>query len=86
MGKLRLSVHRNNEVHQRYDCMRYHVRIRRSAVSVMTVSIPLESLPFRVSLPLSLIATFPAISLSVLQLRIRNHKVLPPGDKTNSSL
>ena len=78
MGKFRLSVHRKNEVRKKYGCL-YRVRIPLHAVSVFTVSIPIDKLSFRISLPRSLYLDAPVSSLQMLQNRILAGRVLPSG-------
>ena len=77
MGKLRLSVHRKNEMRKKYGF--YPVRIPLKAISVLTVSVPLNVLSFEVSLPLSAYLESPARSLPTLQSRISAAKILPQG-------
>ena len=77
MGKLRLSVHRKNEMRKKYGF--YPVRIPLKAISVLTVSVPLNVLSFEVSLPLSAYIESPARSLPILQCRIASAKILPQG-------
>jgi len=78
MGKFRLSVHRKNEVRKKYGCL-YWVRIPRDAVSVLKVSIPLDKMSFRVSLPLHLYSAASVTSVSALRNRIQGMKSLPRG-------
>ena len=78
MGKLRLSVHRKNEVRKKYGCF-YRVRIPRNIISIMTVSIPLQLLPLTVSLPLSTFSSSPVSSLPILRKRTIETKLLPQG-------
>ena len=77
MGKLRLSVHRKNEMRKKYGF--YPVRIPLKAISVLTVSVPLNVLSFEVSLPLSAYLESPSRSLPTLQSRIAAAKILPQG-------
>ena len=78
MGKLRLSVHRKNEVRKKYGCL-YRIRIPRQVVSVMNVSIPLDLIPLKVSLPLSFFSATMVSSLSTLRMRTLDLKFLPQG-------
>ena len=79
MGKLRLSVHRKNEQRKKYGVL-YRVRVPRDIVSIMPVSIPLDVLPYRVSLPLSSFSASPVCSISTLRKRTLEmnccHKVI----------
>ena len=77
MGKLRLSVHRKNEMRKKYGF--YPVRIPLKAISVLTVSVPLNVLSFEVSLPLSAYLESPSTSLPTLQSRIAAAKIFPQG-------
>ena len=78
MGKLRLSVHRKNERRRRYGF--YRVRIPLSdAISVLTVSLPLDKLCYSLSLPLSAYTSSPLESVSTLQARITSAGILPQG-------
>ena len=52
MGKLKLSVQRKNERRRKYGV--YPVRILRDNVDIMRVSIPLQALSYKLSLPLLL--------------------------------
>ena len=79
MGKLRLSVHRKNEQRKKYGGL-YRLRVPRDIVSIMPVSIPLDILPCRVSLPLSLFSATPVSSLSTLWKRTLEMKLLPQGN------
>ena len=79
MGKLRLSVHRKNEQRKKYGVL-YRVRVPRDIVSIMPVSIPLDVLPYRVSLPLSSFSASPVCSISTLRKRTFEMKLLPQGD------
>ena len=65
MGKLRLSVHRKNELRKKYGGL-CRIQVPRNIVNIMTVSIPLDILTFRVSLPRSLFSATPASPLSTL--------------------
>jgi hypothetical protein len=78
MGKLRLSVHRKNEQQKKYGGL-YRVRMPRDIVSVMPVSIPLNVLSYRVTLPLSLFSATPVCSLSTLRKRMLEMSLLPQG-------
>ena len=78
MGKLRLSVHRKNERRKKYGY--YPVRIPlSSALSVMTVSVPLDKLSYCISLPLTAFTAVPVESISALQTRITSAGILPQG-------
>lgn len=78
MGKLRLSVHRKNEMRKKYGF--YPVRIPlNKGISVLKVSVPLDILSFEVSLPLSAYLESPARCLPTLQSRIAAAQILPQG-------
>ena len=78
MGKLRLSVHRKNERRRKYGF--YPVRIPLSnALSVLTVSLPLDKLSYTLSLPLSAFTASPVESVTTLKTRITSAGILPQG-------
>ena len=80
MRKLKLSVHRQNEVRKKYSCL-YKVRIPRHAVTILKVSVPVSKLSFRVSLPLPvyMYLNMPVSSLALLRRRTTESQVLPHG-------
>lgn len=55
------------------------MKIPRDAVSILRVSVPLDKLSFRVSLPLPLYFDTPAQSLAMLKKRILDGQLLPRG-------
>lgn len=77
MSKLRLGVHRKNERRKKYGY--YCVRIPLESVSVLKVTVPLELLSLKVSLPLPAFYESPASSLSLLHNRINVAGILPQG-------
>lgn len=76
MGKLKLSVQRKN--YRRKKCDYLPVRISlRSDIDFLKVTIPLDQLSYKVSLPLSAYVESPASSLLTLQNRIKEAKLFP---------
>ena len=71
-------MHRKNEKRKKYGF--YPIRIPRSDISVLTVSIPLEKLSFIISLPRSLLTESPLDSIEKLHSRVTSAKILPKGD------
>lgn len=76
--KLRLSIHRKNEKRKKYGF--FPVRIPLSeALSILTVSVSLDQLPLKVSLPLKTYEDLPSSSLATLHSRLAVSKILPQG-------
>lgn len=76
--KLRLSAYRKNEKRKKYGF--FPVRISRNeALSILTVSVSLDLLSLKVSLPLETFEELPSSSLTMLHSRLTASKILPQG-------
>ena len=78
MGKQRLSVHRKNELRKKYGFFRVRIPLLES-ISVLKVTIPLELLSFKISLPLTAFSGSQASSLTILQSRLNLSGIIPQG-------
>ena len=67
-----------------YEKKKYHpksllISIPRNSVSILPVSLPISSVNFTISLPLSLYIESPVLSPAVLHNRVQRVKAMPQG-------
>ena len=77
--KLRLCSNKNYE-RKKYFPKELLVSVPRRDVTILRVSIPMELLSFKVSIPLSAYTKLPAPSLETMQSRIQHLGILSVGN------